>query len=113
MEGFNSAEERGIIPRAIEQIFKHIQTTLSPRMRFLVRASYLQIYNEVISDLLKPERTNLVIREDKKKVPCLCGREGGASSHAPRAHGSARGRVGARLGRRWNWSGGTASAAAC
>jgi hypothetical protein len=68
MEGFNSAEERGIIPRAIEQIFKHIQTTLSPRMRFLVRASYLQIYNEVISDLLKPERSNLVIREDKKKV---------------------------------------------
>lgn len=36
-------------------------------MRFLVRASYLQIYNEVISDLLKPERSNLLIREDKKK----------------------------------------------
>ena len=36
-------------------------------MKFLVRASYLQIYNEVISDLLKPERTNLVIREDKRK----------------------------------------------
>ena len=67
MEGFNSAEERGIIPRAIEQIFKHIQTSVSPRMRFLVRASYLQIYNEVISDLLKPERSNLAIREDKKK----------------------------------------------
>lgn len=47
MEGFNSAEERGIIPRAIEQIFKHIQSSVSPRMRFLVRASYLQIYNEV------------------------------------------------------------------
>ena len=68
MEGFNSAEERGIIPRAIEQIFNHIQSTVSPRMRFLVRASYLQIYNEVISDLLKPERSNLVIREDKKRV---------------------------------------------
>jgi hypothetical protein len=67
MEGFNSAEERGIIPRAIEQIFRHIQSTVSPRMRFLVRASYLQIYNEVISDLLKPERSNLLIREDKKK----------------------------------------------
>ena len=37
------------------------------RMRFLVRASYLQIYNEQISDLLKPERTNLTIREDKKR----------------------------------------------
>lgn len=37
------------------------------RMRFLVRASYLQIYNEQISDLLKPERNNLTIREDKKR----------------------------------------------
>lgn len=33
----------------------------------MVRASYLQIYNEVISDLLKPDRNNLGIREDKKK----------------------------------------------
>eukprot|EP01029_Cantina_marsupialis_P005141 TRINITY_DN154_c0_g1_i1.p1 TRINITY_DN154_c0_g1~~TRINITY_DN154_c0_g1_i1.p1 ORF type:complete len:894 (+),score=172.22 TRINITY_DN154_c0_g1_i1:98-2779(+) len=67
MEGDDSGEHRGIIPRAIEQIFQHIQNSVSPRMRFLVRASYLQIYNEAISDLLKPERTNLLIREDKKK----------------------------------------------
>jgi DNA-binding GntR family transcriptional regulator len=33
----------------------------------MVRASYLQIYNEVISDLLKQERTSLAIREDKKR----------------------------------------------
>jgi len=33
----------------------------------MVRASYLQIYNEVISDLLKVDRTSLQIREDKKK----------------------------------------------
>lgn len=33
----------------------------------MVRASYLQIYNEVISDLLKIDRTALQIREDKKK----------------------------------------------
>ena len=32
-----------------------------------MRASYLQIYNEMISDLLKPERNNLAIREDKKR----------------------------------------------
>lgn len=44
--------------------------------KYLVRASYLQIYNEVISDLLKPEKTNLVIREDRKRgvfvdgLPC-------------------------------------------
>merc|ERR1711871_1737091 len=40
---------------------------MGPRMKYLVRASYLQIYNEQISDLLKPERSNLTIREDKKK----------------------------------------------
>eukprot|EP00939_MAST-03C_sp_MAST-3C-sp1_P003710 g3710.t1 len=67
MEGFNSSEKRGIIPRAIEQIFQHIKSSGNSRTRFLVRASYLQIYNEQISDLLKPERTNLLIREDKKK----------------------------------------------
>ena len=60
-------ERRGIIPRAIEQIFGHIQQNASPSMRFLVRASYLQIYNEQISDLLKPERSNLSIREDKRR----------------------------------------------
>ena len=66
-EGSSGVEARGIIPRAIEQIFGHIQRHASPAMRFLVRASYLQIYNEAISDLLKPERSNLSIREDKKR----------------------------------------------
>jgi len=33
----------------------------------MVWASYLQIYNEIISDLLKPDRTSLNIWEDKKK----------------------------------------------
>ncbi len=51
MEGFNqdgNVENRGIIPRSIEQIFSYIQRHASPRMRFLVRASYLQIYNEQV-----------------------------------------------------------------
>lgn len=69
MEGshMQGSEQRGIIPRAIEQIFSHIQKHASPTVRFLVRASYLQIYNEQVSDLLRPERTNLSIREDKKR----------------------------------------------
>jgi hypothetical protein len=33
----------------------------------MVRASYIQIYNEVISDLLRHEKNNLQIREDTKK----------------------------------------------
>jgi len=59
-------EGRGIIPRSIENIFNHIEN-LTTNTKFMVRASYLQIYNEVINDLLKPEKTNLNIREDKKK----------------------------------------------
>ena len=73
MEGFDSERLRGIIPRAIEEIFNYIEQKASPTMRFLVRASYLQIYNEVISDLLKADRTNLQIREDKKKGVYVSG----------------------------------------
>jgi hypothetical protein len=34
---------------------------------FMIRASYLQIYNETISDLLKTDRTSLQIREDRRR----------------------------------------------
>ena len=70
MEGFtyNSNDIlRGIIPRSIEEIFNYIELFSKNDTKFMVRASYLQIYNEGISDLLKPEKSNLQIREDKKK----------------------------------------------
>lgn len=71
MEGFkyNGGDPaRGIIPRSMEEVFNYIHgEECSPDTRFMVRASYLQIYNEVISDLLKPSRNNLGIREDKKR----------------------------------------------
>lgn len=66
-EGDKIAADRGIIPRAIEDIFSHIESDQSTNTKYLVRASFLQIYNEVISDLLKPERSNLCIREDKRR----------------------------------------------
>ncbi|KAK9805923.1 hypothetical protein WJX73_005541 [Symbiochloris irregularis] len=67
MEGALEGDRRGIIPRAVQDIFHTIQTDTSPHSRWLVRASYLQIYNEVISDLLKPDKINLVIHEDAKR----------------------------------------------
>ena len=51
----------------MEEIFKFIQMQSNNNTTFMVRASYLQIYNEIISDLLKVERTSLSIREDRKK----------------------------------------------
>jgi kinesin family protein 3/17 len=70
MEGFkyNSQDpQRGIIPRSMEEIFQYIENVSNSKTTFMVRASYLQIYNEVISDLLRTDRTNLHIREDKKR----------------------------------------------
>ena len=66
-QGSGMFERRGVIPRSIEQIFTHIQQSASTSRRFLVRASYLQIYKNNISDLLKPGKTNLAIRQDKTK----------------------------------------------
>uniref|UniRef100_A0A5B7A9E3 Putative kinesin-related protein 11 isoform X1 n=1 Tax=Davidia involucrata TaxID=16924 RepID=A0A5B7A9E3_DAVIN len=52
----------GIIPLAIKAVFGIIQDT--PGREFLLRVSYLEIYNEVINDLLDPTGQNLRVRED-------------------------------------------------
>jgi GTPase SAR1 family protein len=70
MEGFSSGlndPNKGIIPRSMEEIFKFIENSSNKSKTFMVRASYLQIYNEVITDLLKNETQTLQIREDRKK----------------------------------------------
>lgn len=52
----------GIIPLAVKDVFSIIQDT--PGREYLLRVSYLEIYNEVINDLLDPAGQNLRIRED-------------------------------------------------
>jgi hypothetical protein len=44
-------EERGVIPRAVRHIFGFIDAAEHEK-KFLVRCSYLEIYNESILDLL-------------------------------------------------------------
>lgn len=70
MEGFRfdlTDPLRGMIPRAVEEIFEHIESAEYSNSKFMVRVSYVQIYNENISDLLKTDRVSLQIREEKKK----------------------------------------------
>ena len=61
----------GITPRAITDIFSFIRET--PHREFLLRVSYLEIYNEGIRDLLAPTPTSGVpsekikLREDSKR----------------------------------------------
>ncbi|KAF7100132.1 hypothetical protein CFC21_101676 [Triticum aestivum] len=52
----------GIIPLAVKDAFGIIQETLN--REFLLRVSYLEIYNEVVNDLLNPAGKNLRVRED-------------------------------------------------
>ena len=73
---------RGIIPRSVEQIFRHVAGHAQKNVRFLARASCIQIYQEIVSDLLAPPRSGiapegtsavaspleaLAIREDPKR----------------------------------------------
>ncbi|KAB5546402.1 hypothetical protein PHYPO_G00071620 [Pangasianodon hypophthalmus] len=63
MEGVrNDPEKRGVIPNSFEHIFTHISR--SQNQQYLVRASYLEIYQEEIRDLLaKDQSRRLELKE--------------------------------------------------
>ncbi|XP_070565590.1 kinesin-II 95 kDa subunit-like [Ptychodera flava] len=63
MEGVRSDPElRGVIPNSFDHIFTHISR--SENQQFLVRASYLEIYQEEIRDLLsKDQKKRLELKE--------------------------------------------------
>ena len=70
MEGFSYnylSPKKGLIPRAIENIFEYIENNSNSDTTFIIRVTYLQIYNESIDDLLKSEKKHLSIRENHKK----------------------------------------------
>lgn len=55
---------RGIIPNSFQHIFDHIASA-GDQVQFLVRASYLEIYNEDIRDLLsKDPKNKLELKEN-------------------------------------------------
>lgn len=71
-----TATSPGVIPLAITDIFSYIRET--PHREFLLRVSYLEIYNERIHDLLSPATTSgagpgvpqpeeIKLREDSKR----------------------------------------------
>ncbi|XP_059489445.1 kinesin-like protein KIF3B isoform X2 [Neocloeon triangulifer] len=63
MEGIaNDPEKQGVIPFAFEHIMNHIARSQATK-RFLVRCSYLEIYQEQVRDLLAKEMKSLKLRE--------------------------------------------------
>ncbi|XP_028410863.1 centromere-associated protein E-like [Dendronephthya gigantea] len=57
-----TVDSPGIIPFALDEVFNCISK--SQNREFLLRVSYMEIYNEIITDLLNPKSTNLRIREN-------------------------------------------------
>ncbi|WJZ93819.1 hypothetical protein VitviT2T_012726 [Vitis vinifera] len=66
-----SATEPGVIPLAVHDLFDIIQEDMS--REFLLRMSYMEIYNEEINDLLAPEHRKLQIHESLERGIFVAG----------------------------------------
>ena len=55
--------QEGIVPRLAVELFERISNFTSERASFEVTATYAELYNEVICDLLTPGNTGLKIRQ--------------------------------------------------
>ena len=69
MEGKDEPEnERGLIPNTFETVFGDIDALEAANKNFLVRASFLEIYNENVRDLLgKDQSRTCDLKEDPDK----------------------------------------------
>ncbi|XP_052167500.1 kinesin-like protein KIN-7I isoform X1 [Oryza glaberrima] len=66
-----SGNEPGIIPLAVHDLFRTIEEHLD--REFLLRMSYMEIYNEEINDLLVPEHRKLQIHESIERGIYVAG----------------------------------------
>ncbi|XP_043725795.1 kinesin-like protein KIN-5C [Telopea speciosissima] len=68
--------EAGVIPRAVKQIFDTLE---SQHAEYSVKATFLELYNEEITDLLAPEEISKVMLEEKQKkqLPLMEDGKGG------------------------------------
>ncbi|KAK7291739.1 hypothetical protein RIF29_07120 [Crotalaria pallida] len=64
-------EDSGITPRVFDYLFTRIKAEQESRrdfkLKYSCKCSFLEIYNEQITDLLEPSSTSLQLREDMKK----------------------------------------------
>lgn len=66
MMGVVGTPNRGVIPRLVESIFYGIECA-DVNIEFAVEVSYVEIYLEMVKDLLHPAHDNLRIRETRNK----------------------------------------------
>ncbi|KAI4364061.1 hypothetical protein MLD38_020200 [Melastoma candidum] len=68
--------EAGVIPRAVKQIFDTLE---SQNAEYSVKVTFIELYNEEITDLLAPEELSKVAMDDKQKkqLPLMEDGKGG------------------------------------
>ena len=63
-------EDKGIIPRACQELFDRISNASDEHLTYRVEVTYIEIYNEKVRDLLNPKnKDNLRVREHPRFGP--------------------------------------------
>jgi kinesin family protein C1 len=76
MQGSGVGAMRGIIPRAVEQILRQANVMQSQKWHFKLSASFLEIYNEDLKDLLVSMSKDKQTNKNPKKLAIKRSREG-------------------------------------
>lgn len=61
---YNGEGEMGVIPKAVQDIFEHVQS--HPDWEYNITVSFMELYKEQLYDLLANDRAVVEIREDSK-----------------------------------------------
>ncbi|KAK9932899.1 hypothetical protein M0R45_020120 [Rubus argutus] len=81
-----SSDQQGLTPRVLERLFARINEEqmkhADKQLKYQCQCSFLEIYNEQITDLLDPNQKSLQIREDVKSalIKGLSNRRTGSTS---------------------------------
>lgn len=66
-----SASYPGIMPQSVSELFSHIKS--QNERQYLLKLSYVEIYNEIVKDLLCKGKNNLEIRENTQRGTIVIG----------------------------------------
>ncbi|XP_051178178.1 kinesin-like protein KIN-7A [Lolium perenne] len=60
---------RGVTESAVSDIYRHMENT--PEREFVIKISAMEIYNEIVKDLLQPDSGSLRLLDDPEKGPIV------------------------------------------